>query len=61
MLKEWQNDLDYTGIVRGEKNPTYSDFKKIWPKRASESGLPYQLSDFKLVNLLYRLRNVLVY
>jgi hypothetical protein len=61
VLKLWQQDLNGTSTVKACENPTYDEIKSLWLKSKSESGLPYELSDFKLVSLLYRLRNSLVH
>ena len=61
VIKLWQKDADGTSIIRASKNPEFDEVSSLWTKSKNESGLPYQLNDFKLTSLLYRLRNSLVH
>jgi hypothetical protein len=60
VLKRWQKDAGGTSIIKASKNPEFDEVSNLWTKSKNESGLPYQLNDFKLTSLLYRLRNSLV-
>ena len=60
-LREWQLDQDGTGVIEASCNPKFDEVRCLWEKSNKESGLPYQLADFKLINLLYQLRNSLVH
>lgn len=61
VLKRWQIDADGTATIKASNNPEFDEVRSLWAKSKSESGLAYQLNDFKLTSLLYRLRNSLVH
>ena len=59
-LKSWQENNDPSGTIEVSENPKYDEVSNLWI-RGKESNLSYQLSDFKMVNLLYQQRNSLVH
>ncbi|PMG27812.1 hypothetical protein BCU94_18835 [Shewanella sp. 10N.286.52.C2] len=52
---------DHSGCIKLNSLPSFDEVKKHWIQPTKDSQVEYKLDDFKLVFLLYKLRNSLVH